>query len=412
MSNNAARTFRVFKKSDKSVLEALTAVLQGASLSEPKVTVSYSQDGGSPQRSGPIPSILEQLPFLDNQRTLIGRFTANGTHDNQTITILICREDGFDTIDIRQPQGFDFEKCGEVIGLIQKHFTPYERTDAIDKLLGAELAEFYRKRDEALTRLEQTQVRLVEQQEAYQRRLQDQTEEIREQVRQDGEAYKAELEAKHTSRMEEQDKREAELDERVKQIDDRDSKHARRQHQKEIKDALKELDTNFTLSTGTARKRRSMHVVFIAGLAFSLAGVIYTVSVDPDLSKVATWVKMGLGSATFIGFATAYLRWMNHWFNQHANEEFRLKRLSLDIDRASWLVETVSEWQAEHPDQPLPDELLRQLGEGLFSPAAKEQVDEEHPLSTLLGASSHLQLNSAGTTLDIDRKGMNKLKKS
>ena len=47
-----------------------------------------------------------------------------------------------------------------------------------------------------------------------------------------------------------------------------------------------------------------------------------------------------------IGFAFAavfYIRWNDQWLRQHADEEFRMRQLELDIDRASWITELALE---------------------------------------------------------------------
>ncbi|MEM9108478.1 MAG: hypothetical protein AAGC72_00450 [Planctomycetota bacterium] len=409
-----AKQFRSFKSTDQQILDAIKAIFTEAGVSSPDIVLVFAQDGSGPHQSGKLDEVIENIE-LNTAGILFGHIRASGqlppnaNNQVQNISIKVIREDGSDLITITPSQYAGFDIVGHINELARKYFRPYERTEEIDKLLGDELSEFYRKREEALTRLEDTQQKLIEQQQAYQVELQKQTEEIREKVRQDGETYKANLDKQHTNRVDQLDEREQALDARLKEIDDRDSKHARRKHQEDIKAALKTLDTNFKLSEGTGKKRRGMHLVFALVILFSLGSVIYTIWADQDLSEVATWIKVGLGSVSVVGFATAYLGWMNKWFSQHADEEFRLKRLSLDIDRASWLVETVSEWQSEHPDQPLPPELLQQIGGGLFADDA-DTHNGEHALNTLLGASSRLQLKTAGATIDVDRKGINKIK--
>jgi hypothetical protein len=52
-----------------------------------------------------------------------------------------------------------------------------------------------------------------------------------------------------------------------------------------------------------------------------------------------------------------------------ADEEFRLKRISLDVDRAIWVVETALEWQEQK--QTIPPQLLEQLSRDLFATALR-----------------------------------------
>jgi len=64
---------------------------------------------------------------------------------------------------------------------------------------------------------------------------------------------------------------------------------------------------------------------------------------------VIAWaaVKQGVAAVAIIGAILYYVRWMNRWFEQHAAAEFWLKQFQLDIDRASWVVETALEWRKE-----------------------------------------------------------------
>jgi hypothetical protein len=69
------------------------------------------------------------------------------------------------------------------------------------------------------------------------------------------------------------------------------------------------------------------------------------VSTEVALST-AKYVVLGLRQLAFALAFTAtavfYLRWNNAWFQQHAQEEFRLKQLELDFDRASCIPPTPS----------------------------------------------------------------------
>jgi hypothetical protein len=103
-----------------------------------------------------------------------------------------------------------------------------------------------------------------------------------------------------------------------------------------------------------------------------------------------------------------YIRWTDHWFRQHADEEMRLKRLELDLDRATWVVEMALEWKREK-DADIPQELIDRLSRNLFESDSYSRP--RHPgedlASALLGASSALSITIPGLgEAKFDRKGM------
>lgn len=100
-----------------------------------------------------------------------------------------------------------------------------------------------------------------------------------------------------------------------------------------------------------------------------------------------------------------YIRWVDQWFRQHADEEFRLKRMSLDVDRASWVVETAMEWQAQNKAE-IPPQLLEQLTRDLFMTSG-QSTGVRHPAEDLanavLAASSSPPNMDTRTPLDVMR---------
>ena len=113
--------------------------------------------------------------------------------------------------------------------------------------------------------------------------------------------------------------------------------------------------------------------------------------------------------------AVFFVRWLYKWSQQHATEEFKLKRLDLDIARASWLVEMVMEWKDEKNTE-FPRELLNKLSRSLFA-EEKPREDNLHPAeilaSTIFGAASGVKLKLPnGVELSLDRKGIRRLEKA
>jgi len=83
------------------------------------------------------------------------------------------------------------------------------------------------------------------------------------------------------------------------------------------------------------------------------------------------------------GFAVAsayFAKWLNGIYQQHASEEFRLKRLLVDVRRANLLIETALEWENE-AQAPLPQAVVDSLSRNLFSNDTEHS--ENSPVETL-----------------------------
>jgi len=90
---------------------------------------------------------------------------------------------------------------------------------------------------------------------------------------------------------------------------------------------------------------------------------------------------------------------MNRWFERHSELEFQLKQFELDIDRATWVVETALEWRQEQHST-IPNHLLESISRNLFSRSDKDEGSDMHPAdylaSALLGKASALRLALPG----------------
>jgi hypothetical protein len=139
---------------------------------------------------------------------------------------------------------------------------------------------------------------------------------------------------------------------------------------------------------------------------------IYLSSSDPSY-----WIniKTSIGILSLAGAIGFYIKWADNWARQHADEEFKLRQLELDVDRASWLVEMALEWKEERGTE-IPKELVDRLSRGLFvKGSSKGEI--QHPAqdlaSSLLGASAALKIDVPGLgQLQLDRKGLNRFQKA
>jgi len=231
------------------------------------------------------------------------------------------------------------------------------------------------------------------------------------------------LDKTHEERIESINERQAELDEREKQLDDRDSKHARRQIRKDIKKIIEDRNQKFRLTSDTVRKRKPIHYITLTALTIVFSLFVYTTIVSTNSigslenASVLANLSLMIKPITFAIFLTTlivfYIRWNNQWFQQHAKEEFRLKRFDLDVDRASWVVEMAMEWQEEKGKE-IPIELIQKLTNNLFTEEGQKNV-QLHPadkfVSSLFGSSSEASINVPGFgEFKLNKRGLKKLR--
>ncbi len=303
----------------------------------------------------------------------------------------------------------------KLVACVQKHLGQTSLT-TVGNLLGPGVKEHFEAREVALARLEKTAANLMGEMENT-RKQREQELDAKEQVlkgRYDQKA--AELETDIKSRQDELEKRSSELDALKKELDDRAAKHARRQHYKDIKEKFKSWNEKFEVTSGTSKLRRSgfWFTLFLIVLNGCLAGwfLLQSVSVQETPALIAAIVKQVTLTILFVSFSLFFIRWNNQWFQRHADEEFRLKRMELDIDRASWFVEMAFEWKDEKSEA-IPIELIERLTHGLFIDEGSSQSVEPADLlaQALLGAARFKVKMPDGTELEYDRKGMRDLLK-
>lgn len=305
---------------------------------------------------------------------------------------------------------FDSQRLIHSLASIKAQFPTFDRTESVDRILGPDIANFYNTRDVALTRLERLAESVIEKTEEYRRKLDSQADEKDRRRDELLDKQTDELGKAHQDRLTALNEREKELDERQASLDDRQSRHARRQLRQDLQTVLRAHSEKFSLTEDTARKRGIVHLLFAVLILATAAYIGLTTFETWDQTyDWTTAVRLAVGFGGLAAEFFLYIRWNDTWFRQHADEEFRLKRMSLDIDRASWVVETAMEWQHENK-QSIPDHLLAQLTRELF---ARDQSVQpiKHPaeeLAAVLAGASSLRVQLPFGEATLDRKGIQK----
>lgn len=219
--------------------------------------------------------------------------------------------------------------------------------------------------------------------------------------------------------------KEAALVKKEKELDSRSNTHARRDLRKDLTISVKDQIENFKLTTTSNRQFFGIHFTFISLLIISFSGVFYysyqsylyfqSENFDPKnfgyLLSIVKSVGLTLLFSTTVVF---YLKWMIAWFNKLSEEELRLRRFQLDIDRSSWIVETVLESISQHK-QHIPNELIMKFTSNLFESIEKTDEDQAHPVdalaSAILGSSANVKIRVGDNEMMLDRRSLKNLER-
>ena len=296
----------------------------------------------------------------------------------------------------------DLVEVSRALVAVQRQFRPLDRAAAIERALGPEMAEFYRRREEGLARLEELTKRIVKETHDYRIKLDTETAERKHALTTEFDEKAKALDAQHEQRAAKLETRAQELDEHRRELDDRSARHARRQQSRELQEKLSGRSKKFELTSETRRKRQPIQMIFVLLLAMSGFLIGHSLMSPTTAAEgVALWlglVRLPLGALGFALTSIFYIRWNDQWFRQHANQEFRFQQLALDVDRAGYVVEMLMEWQEEKGSE-MPAVIVDRLTTGLFTDQTSE-ARVRHPTedvtSALLKASSRVRLDVPG----------------
>lgn len=269
--------------------------------------------------------------------------------------------------------------------------------------LRAQLEKLAQFSAEQLTRQDEFFRKLAAEQD---RRLQERENELGERNRQAQEElnkYRQQLDEEHRLRLGTLEERERQHQRKELELDARENTVVRRDLLKQIQAIIGE-QKEIELSEKTNRKRIMVHILCAATLVASMALIsVFAYKVAHDDS--ASWHHLAPLSAGLVLLASTlvyYLKWNDQWFREHAQAEFRNKKLNSDILRASWLAELF--FEGNEKDRQLPDMLLSRFSEGLFLDSSGPGV--EHPSDQFVDFVKKL------STIKLDKNGVEITKSS
>lgn len=403
------KNYLSFNNNDKNLIIGLKSFLDKLDITEyPRATVYIGEGGGR------INNTIQLDSESIKPNSTFDCISLSFNYVGINMSISLTRENSLIKLSLNVTNA-NLQTASEVIETIQELFPPFIRNESFDKLLGDELAEFYRKREEGLLRLETLSQNLIEDNQTYRNKLDIEVEKKKDSLISESTKYKENIKSEYDLKLENIKKREEELELKIKELDDRSSKHARRQIRKEIKEEIAKRNENFSLTKETIEKRKVIHIVFISfiislGLmtGFTFYNLFTTTAEKVMYFETAKFVLSTVG---LTGLILYYIRWNDNWFKRHADEEFNLKRFELDIERASWVVEMAMEWKDEKGTE-IPEELLHRLTNNLFEGSASNKVTHptEDILTKILGSSSEFNIGVGNLgNIRYDRKGVKRV---
>lgn len=405
----ATISFLIIPASDKDYIAAFIRMASDGSFTYDRVHF----DEYGELRSSDIQPQLQEV--LDTGMRVFQRLIFRFPND---MSVSIQRQSNqpstlFDQVTVSSPQQVPVSEFAKLVAAAQRNLGMNSLLN-IGNLLGPTATQHFEAREAALARLETLSSNLlVEMEDARKRREaaffnKEQLLEARLEKKQ------SDLNKALTVRQAELDRRASELESLQKELDDREAKHARRQHYKDIKEKFRSWSNTFKVTDGTKQLRVIVFRTTISLMVlFGIAACIFlfqSFSATNTALLAFAIVKQVTFTALFVTTAYFFIRWNNQWFQRHANEEFRLKRMELDIDRASWFVEMAFEWKDEKGEE-IPLELIEPLTQGLFAGERDDHAVEpaDSLAQALLGAARFKVKLPDGTEAEYDRKGMERL---
>lgn len=235
---------------------------------------------------------------------------------------------------------------------------------------------------------------------------------------------RAELEDEFRSKEESLKQKVQELKEKEQSLDLADAKTSRRKIRGELREKLEDWlkDFNFTRSTST--DRGALLLVILLGIIFSgyilfetstsintiLNGTTAGGTPSPSSLNFLLYFKLAASSVFFSGLVVYLIRWQSNWVKQRTQEEIRLVNTSIDVERASWVLESLLELKGEGLNE-MPPVLLEAVTRGLFekNDATKGARVENNEILTLLKAGKSIELDVYGNKVILDKSGLRKI---
>ena len=222
------------------------------------------------------------------------------------------------------------------------------------------------------------------------------------------------LEAKFSRQRDDLEAQKAELELRRTELNDREPQHERRRLREHLTERLQSTIAQPSKERGQ-RERFSHYLYLIAATVFVSLSAGLTIFQTPEAGtgSAAFWtlsIKSLLSGAAGAAFAWAGLSGLKATAIADRDYEQSNKRYAFDMDRASWIVETILQMNTSEKTT-VPDEWLENVCRDLF--VNKERDSKEHrsldAFAALFDATAKARIGTNGIEFEVDRKGARKL---
>ncbi len=224
------------------------------------------------------------------------------------------------------------------------------------------------------------------------------------------------MEDTFSERNERMETAEAELEAKKKELNDREPKHERRRIRGDLTSRLQSAISEPKLQTITD-ERKAYHWYLIAGGIFVCVSFFasYGLYRNPTVSMGGFWILAIKGVAS--GALGAGLIWsglagLKSSSIAARHYEQRIQKYAFDMDRASWIVETLIEMNSLEAAN-VPDQWLESVCHHLFAVdgGKVEEPKALGALAALLDATASAKVGTNGLEFQIDRKGAKQMAK-
>jgi hypothetical protein len=218
--------------------------------------------------------------------------------------------------------------------------------------------------------------------------------------------------------------RRADLEHLRAQIDDRDNTHVRRELRRSINDHIQNNLRDFSFQYLRSKGISTLHILYIFSILFfgtiniyfaaRLTDIPFDIGSNLNTNLLILGLKQTASIAVLVFVVTMYIRFLNRNVKRAADFEFMIRNFQLDIERASWAVETALEWRRDEGGQ-IPDALLTGVTRDLFKrhdrPDETEISAADSLASALLRSAARAQVDLPFGKLEYDGRGIKKLEK-
>ena len=229
------------------------------------------------------------------------------------------------------------------------------------------------------------------------------------------------LEDQQTELATEYQEKQHNLQEREKAFDDRHHMHARRDLRKKISEDFRNKFGNPVVSKPTRRIREVVFVLtLLAGLSIGAVGLyeiahiaMLEASSSPDWSSIVRVARASIFLFLSVGFIAYAINWLRVCYLDDVRTERHFERYGHDIDRASFVIETIME-VGDKDGATVPDAWVEGVCRNLFSEAETDRYGKvpSGAMAMLLDVVSGAKFGPDGAEVSMNRRGARRASKA